>query len=91
MTELRGSSKRRGAHPFRLDLMPKACRDLARKFMASHAKGEAAVHLSGDYPAPRTSNLEAARSLERQAERWQREIDTGEPNVEDRAKIGELE
>lgn len=36
-----------------------------------------------------TGHEAAARSLEAQAARWQHEIDTGEPNVADRVKIGQ--
>lgn len=83
----KGPAPLRKRHPFRLDLMPKACRELARKIRADGRS----VSLSADRGDTRNvvSAADAARSLEAQAERWEREIATGQRNEVDRRKLGE--
>ena len=61
-----------------------ACRLLASVLRREHAMGMDPLQTSFGT----ISRLDAAVSADAQAERWEHEIRTGEPNTIDRAKIG---
>jgi hypothetical protein len=86
--EPRGSEKRKRKHPFRLGIMPKACLDLAAAYRREAGTGRR-VAMTSPAGGSSISCTEAAARLEAQAARWQHEIDTGEPAIEDRKRIGE--
>lgn len=70
--------------------MAATCRQLARDLRREHALGWGPVSLGKDDNdiLVGITRAEAADSLDEQGDRWEREADTGEPNREDRAKIG---
>jgi hypothetical protein len=78
------------AHKYPLDpvLMARACRTLARDLRAEHAAGEPPVVMMGNSKFRTITRWEAAVRLDQQAERWEAEVRTGEPNTFDREKIG---
>lgn len=79
-------------YPLDARQMALACRKLARDMRAEHEAGMGPLVLQSNtnqYAGPKyISRWQAAWSLDRQAQRWEREAETGIPNTEDRAKIG---
>jgi hypothetical protein len=69
-------------------LMARECRKLARDLRSEAAAGWPDVPLSIGGPHVGIPRGEAARRLDEQAERWEREATTGERNEHDRALIG---
>jgi hypothetical protein len=72
--------------------MVKVCRQMADDLRAEHAKGMPPIQLTGggfgDTGGGTITRLEAAIRLDAQADRWWREVVTGEPNTHDRKLIG---
>lgn len=89
--------RRKGASLSHHMLDPRAmvrhCRRLAADIREEHEQGLPPIQLSfivrQDYreEAVTVTRAEAAMSLEAQADRWQHEVDTGEPNRYDRDKL----
>ena len=77
-------------YPLDARAMERACRKLAADLRREYAAGWGPVPLSRtlDDPPQSISRLEAADSLECQADRWADEVRTGIPNVMDRTKVG---
>ena len=71
--------------------MARVCRRLAADMRAEHAAGWGPVPLSAlsGGRVNTITRLEASRSMDEQAERWEEEVRTGIPNYHDREKIGE--
>ncbi len=70
--------------PIRADQQAVACRKIARDIRSEHAAGMGPIPMSNFSKLPR---LRAADSMDLQAERWEHEMRTGEPNMTDRRKI----
>jgi hypothetical protein len=81
-------------HPLDPAGMARACRKLAEDLRHEHAKGMGPVQLvnaegnRGDWRNNRISRLEAAHSMDRQAERWEAEVRGEERNDLDRRLLG---
>lgn len=84
--EYRGAQYRK--FPLRPEIMPRACHDLAAKIRREGRP--VSLTSGGNDHRDGVSAEDAARSLEAQAARWEHEVTKGEPNLIDRAKIGEL-
>jgi hypothetical protein len=69
--------------------MARACRTLAADMSREHAAGvtEGIALCTGGRHGARIGRLDAARSIEAQAARWDEEVRTGVPNARDRALI----
>lgn len=80
------------AHHWRVDaaLQARVCRAMAVDLRAEHAAGDPPIKLRTTVGRrlDLITRLEAAVRLDRQADRWQAEADTGVPNLFDRARIG---
>ena len=79
-------------HKYPLDpaLMARVCRDFARDLRAEHAAGYGKMLVrteSGD-GLVYVDRAEAARLMDKQAERWRIESTGGARNLRDRARIG---
>lgn len=76
-------------YPVRPHLMATVCRRLAADMRREHAMGMEPITLTGYCAAGgRTSRLEAALSMDRQAERWEEECRTGVRCAPHRRLIG---
>ena len=78
-------------HPLDPAGMARACRKLAEDLRHEHAKGWGPVQLANIEGNPRNSRisrLEAAHSMDRQAERWEAEVRGEERNDLDRRLLG---
>jgi hypothetical protein len=85
-----GNGRAAQYHPLDARAMERACRKLAADLRREYAAGWGPVPLTrtlDDEPILIT-RLEAADSLECQADRWRDEYQTGIPNAEDRRKLG---
>ena len=87
-----GNGRRPRYYPLDARAMAATCRKLADDLRAEHALGwnliELATPFEGNRVAVFIGRLDAADSLDEQAERWLREATTGEPNRLDRSRIG---
>lgn len=80
----------RGKYPLRVADMVKECRRLAADHRREAAAEMGPIILQSTGGRQQSiSRLAAAASLDRQADRWQAELDTGIPNRHDRDLIGE--
>jgi len=72
-------------YPVRADLMARVLREAAEKI----AREPGETKMSADNGVRWSiSNTETARRLLLQADRWERETITGEPNIVDRERMG---
>ena len=86
------SNRSRPYYPLDARTMAKTCRELARDLRAEHAMGWDLIELANQFGGGQVrvfiGRLDAADSLDEQAERWLEELKTGVPNTVDRSRIG---
>ena len=80
----------RGVQYRRLDpaLMARVCRECAERMRAEARAGWPDIHLASADRCDTISRKEAAESMDAQAARWAREVETGVLNTFDRERIG---
>ena len=86
------SNRSRRYYPLDARRMAETCRRLADDLRAEHAMGWDLIELANQFGGGQVlvfiGRLDAADSLDEQADRWLREATTGVPNRLDRARIG---
>ena len=85
-----GNGRAAQYHPLDARAMERACRKLAADLRREYAAGWGPIAMTSlmNEGNVTISRLEAADSLELQADRWEAEWRTGVPNTTDRAKLG---
>jgi len=69
--------------------MVKVCRQMADDLRWEHGQGMPPIILTGGWGSILSiTRLEAATRMDAQANRWEEEIRTGEPNMHDRKLMG---
>ena len=90
MQSVTGSHTGRGVQYRRLDpaLTARVCRECAERMRAQARAGWPGIHLASADRCDTISRKEAAESMDAQAARWTREVETGVLNTFDRERIG---
>jgi hypothetical protein len=90
ITRDRARGTQKDHYPLDPAMMARSCRKLARDMRAEAALGYPPISLRSFHGEVRRyiSRADAAASMDKQAERWEREASGGERNTEDRDKLG---
>lgn len=77
-------------YPVKATTMARVCRKMAADMRREQAAGMPPISMTGEGRniGVQVSRLEAAASMDRQADRWEEECRTGAPNTHDRALVG---